>query len=138
MSPRLNLWPNGCASGSEFIQNALSFLLATVIGVLIIELGLRALYPITFVHVEKLGAPVGWSISPDPVLGWHPKLGTRLDYPNGYDENGIHVSRSIYAKAADPKLLLIGDSVTFRAQIVNGLANLLAPEITFLNGGVYG
>ena len=92
----------GARVGRKFIQNALLFLLATVIGVLIIELGLRVLYLITFVHVEKLGAPAGWSISPDPVLGWHPKLGARLDYPNGYDENGIHVSRSIYAKAADP------------------------------------
>jgi len=111
----------------------LLFLSATIIGVLIIELGLRSLYPITFVHVETLGAPSGWDILPDRVLGWHPKLGTRL-----YDENGILFSRSIYAKVAGPKLLLIGDSVTFRAQIVNSLANLLPPEITFLNGGVIG
>jgi len=130
----------GARVGRKFIQNALLFLSTTIIGVLIIELGLRVLYPITFVHVETLGEPASWSISSDPVLGWRPKLGTweSLHDLNGYDENGIVVSRSIYAKAAGPKLLLIGDSVTFRAQIINGLANLLPPEMTLLNGGVYG
>ena len=121
--------------GQKFIPNALLFLGATIIGVLIIELGLRVLYPIRFMNVETQGAQEisGRDISPDRVLGWHPKLGT-----GEYDENGILFGRSIYAKAARPKLLLIGDTVTAGGQIVNGLANLLPPEISFLNGGVPG
>jgi len=122
--------------GQKFVPNALLFLSATIIGVLMIELGLRVLYPITFMNVETQGAQetAGWALfTPDRVLGWHPTLGTDL-----YDENGILFGRSIYAKPVGPKLLLIGDSVTARAQILNGLANLMPPEITFLNGGVEG
>lgn len=115
----------------KFISNVVLFLSATIVGVAAIESGLRALYPISLMNVDT-DTGRGGLFLPDPTLGWRPALGTHL-----YDETGILVSRSIYGKAAGIKVLLIGDSVTARAQLVDGLANLMPAE-TLLNGGIEG
>ena len=118
----------------KFIPNALLLVATTIVGVLAMELGLRVLHPISFMHVETQEADEVGGIVPDRDLGWRPALGT-----NEYDASGILLSRSIYPKVKGaPKVLLIGDSVTARGQIVSGLANLMPPETAFLNAGIEG
>src|SRR5690349_18751398 len=80
-------------SMKKFIPNALLLVAATTVGVLAMELGLRVLHPITFMHVETQEADGVGGIVPDRDLGWRPALGT-----NEYDGSGILLSRSIYPK----------------------------------------
>jgi hypothetical protein len=110
---------------------------AVVVALLLIEIALRSLYPVSIVNVETGGRTAAATelVTPDESLGIRPVLGTAL-----YDNDGILFDRSVISKAERPrKILFTGDSVTGRGRIVEALAKkLAAPDVSLLNGGVDG
>jgi hypothetical protein len=121
----------------EFTAKILLFVCATAVGLVVIELALRLIYPISMMNVEvqRTGEAGADLLLPDEILGIRPALGTDL-----YDTNAILYGRSIVSNAQGPsKILFIGDSVTAYGRIVNALADLAGSgTMSFLNGGVAG
>ena len=112
--------------------------LSTALAVGCSEIGLRYLYP----HAS-LGSGVSWSWShdtssilvSDSEIGFRPQLNTEV-----YDNHGILLVRSYKhaAVAGEQQIILfIGDSVTARSRIVDGIDRQLGNvNVEFLNGGV--
>jgi hypothetical protein len=109
-------------------------LVSTLVAVLLAEGALRLFHPITIMAVERPEKADGEFVH-DEVLGMRPVLGT-----GAYDAKGILLSRSRIREAAGArKILLLGDSVTDRGEIVRPLGDLLPCEnVSLLNGAVSG
>src|SRR6185312_9693074 len=116
----------------NFIGQTALVVLSCLVGLVVLEIGLRLFYPISIMNVERPEKNDNSYFVRDEILGLYPAPGK-----SGFDVTGVSSRRP--AKTTPSRTVLcIGDSVTAFGRISAGLADTVSPDITLLNGGVAG
>ena len=125
------------STSQNLFYNLLLVFGSLLVGVFILEYGLRTFYPF---ETFGAGTELPWMrkatnkfFKPDDAIGFRPAIGN-----SWYDKNGIVRKRYNPEDLDQPyKILFMGDSVTARGRIIKALSlRLKNNSIDYLNGGV--
>lgn len=109
-------------------------LFGLLFGVAALEVGLRIVYPdggMPAAHLQKMTPEALASFKEDPECGYLPVVGSGPYGPEGCLKNKYDV-----AAKKGVRVLFVGDSVTQRGKIVDGLAKLYGDGYEYWNAGV--